>query len=81
MDVEGWVFENDSLNRNFEFEDFVKAFSFMTRVALIAEKQGHHPNWNNTYNKVNISLNTHDAGAKVTDKDVKLAKAINAIAK
>jgi 4a-hydroxytetrahydrobiopterin dehydratase len=53
----------------------------MTRVAFVAEKQGHHPNWSNAYNVVKISLNTHDAGGKVTEKDVKLANAINAIAK
>jgi len=81
MKVEGWNIENNSLNRSFEFKDFISAFAFMTRVALIAEKQGHHPNWTNVYNSVDISLNTHDAGGTVTEKDVKLAQAINQIAK
>jgi 4a-hydroxytetrahydrobiopterin dehydratase len=81
MKVEGWKIENNSLNRSFEFKDFISAFAFMTQVALIAEKQGHHPNWTNVYNSVDISLNTHDAGGTVTEKDVKLAQAINQIAK
>jgi len=81
MKVEGWEIENNSLNRSFEFKDFISAFAFMTQVAFIAEKQGHHPNWTNVYNSVDISLNTHDAGGTVTEKDVKLAQAINQIAK
>jgi 4a-hydroxytetrahydrobiopterin dehydratase len=81
MNVKGWKLENNSMNRTFEFKDFIEAFSFMTKVALIAEKQGHHPNWSNVYKEVKISLNTHDAGDKVTEKDVKLAKAINTIIK
>lgn len=81
MEVENWIFKNNSLNRSFEFKDFTAAFAFMTQVAFIAEKQGHHPNWTNVYNRVDISLNTHDDGETVTEKDVKLAKSINAIAK
>ena len=61
----------------FKFPDFVAAFSFMTKVALIAEKMNHHPTWTNTYNTVDIALNTHDAGNTVTDKDHKLAAAID----
>lgn len=72
-----WIEENNSLNRTFEFKDFSEAFAFMTRVALLAEQQQHHPNWSNVWNKVEISLNTHDAGDIVTDKDRKLAKAID----
>jgi len=72
-----WKEKDNSLNRNFEFKDFSEAFAFMTRVALIAEKQNHHPNWTNVYNKVEMHLNTHDAGDKVTEKDHKLAKAID----
>ena len=72
-----WKEKNNSLVRNFEFKDFSEAFAFMTRVALIAEKQNHHPNWTNVWNKVEMKLNTHDAGDKVTDKDRKLAKAID----
>lgn len=72
-----WKEENDTLSRTFEFKDFKEAFAFMTQVALLAEKQDHHPNWSNVYNKVVINLNTHDAGDKVTEKDRKLAAAID----
>lgn len=72
-----WQEENNQLIRTFEFKDFVAAFSFMTSVALAAEKMNHHPNWSNTYNKVEIKLNTHDAGDTITDKDHKLAAAID----
>lgn len=72
-----WKEENNSLTRTFKFKDFQEAFAFMTRVALIAEKMDHHPNWSNVYNTVTIQLSTHDAGNKVTDLDRKLAKAID----
>jgi 4a-hydroxytetrahydrobiopterin dehydratase len=72
-----WTEENNSLKREFEFGDFVEAFSFMTKVALLAEKMDHHPFWTNVYNKVTIELSTHDAGDIVTDKDVKLAEEID----
>ena len=72
-----WKEENHSLNRSFEFRDFVQAFAFMTKVALVAEKMNHHPNWSNAYNKVTISLSTHDAGNTVTEKDRKLAEKID----
>jgi 4a-hydroxytetrahydrobiopterin dehydratase len=72
-----WKTENDRLTRSFTFKDFSQAFAFMTRVALIAEKMNHHPTWTNTWNKVNIELSTHDAGDIVTDKDRKLAEAID----
>ena len=72
-----WIEENNSLKKTFKFKDFSEAFAFMTRVAFIAEKMNHHPNWNNVYNHVEISLNTHDAGNVVTDKDRKLAAAID----
>ncbi len=72
-----WKEENNKLKRTFEFKDFSEAFAFMTRVALIAEKQNHHPWWSNVYNKVEMELNTHDAGDNVTEKDWKLAKAID----
>lgn len=74
-----WKEENNSLQRTFKFKDFQEAFAFMTRVALIAEKMDHHPNWSNVYNTVTIELSTHDAGNKVTDLDRKLAKAIDAL--
>ena len=72
-----WKEENNKLKRVFEFKDFSEAFAFMTRVALIVEKQNHHPWWSNVYNKVEMELNTHDAGDIVTEKDRKLAKAID----
>ena len=74
-----WSEKNDKLVKIFEFNNFVEAFGFMTKVAIIAEKMDHHPNWSNVYNKVSIELSTHDAGGIVTDKDRELAKAIDAI--
>ena len=72
-----WKEEHNALHRTFEFKDFSEAFAFMTRVALIAEKMNHHPEWSNVYNKVVMKLNTHDAGDTVTEKDRKLAAAID----
>ena len=74
-----WVEKNNKLSRTFKFEDFQEAFAFMTRVAFLAEKHDHHPNWSNVYNTVVIELTTHDAGNTVTEKDRKLAKAIDQI--
>lgn len=76
-----WEKENNQLKRSFEFADFSEAFAFMTRVSLLAEKMDHHPNWSNSYNKVNITLCTHDAVNAITDKDEKMAKAIDLIYK
>jgi len=75
--MENWKEENHQLKAEFEFNDFVAAWGFMSKVAILAEKMNHHPTWENTYNKVNISLTSHDAGNKVTDKDRKLAEQIN----
>ncbi|NNC94784.1 MAG: pterin-4-alpha-carbinolamine dehydratase [Chitinophagales bacterium] len=72
-----WTEKDDQLHRSFEFKDFSEAFAFMTRVAILAEKQNHHPYWTNVYNNVEIFLSTHDAGNKVTEKDRKLADAID----
>ena len=72
-----WEEKDNSLYCSFTFKDFNEAFGFMTRVALIAEKQNHHPTWQNTWNKVEIWLNTHDKGNTVTDADRKLATAID----
>ncbi|WP_143959403.1 4a-hydroxytetrahydrobiopterin dehydratase [Litoribacter populi] len=72
-----WAEENNRLRKTFEFKDFQEAFAFMTRVAFLAEQHQHHPNWSNVYNKVDIELTTHDAGNTVTDKDRKLANAID----
>jgi len=74
-----WEEKDNTLYRKFEFKDFSEAFAFMARVALAAEKMDHHPNWTNVYNKVEISLNTHDAGDVVTDKDRELAKKIDGL--
>lgn len=74
-----WVEKNNKLTRKFKFSDFQEAFAFMTRVAFLAEKHDHHPNWSNVYNTVEIELTTHDKGNTVTEKDRKLAKAIDQI--
>lgn len=74
-----WEEKKNQLYRSFEFKDFKEAFAFMTKVALIAEKMEHHPYWTNVYNKVEIYLNTHDAGDVITDKDRKMAKAIDGL--
>ena len=73
-----WTEKENKLYRKFKFKDFSEAFAFMTRVALEAEKMDHHPLWTNGYNTVEIWLSTHDAGDVVTDKDRKLADAIDA---
>lgn len=73
-----WRYENKMISKTFKFSNFVEAFGFMSKVALLAEKQDHHPNWSNVYNHVEISLTTHDAQS-VTKKDVKLATAIEAL--
>jgi len=74
-----WQEQNNSLYEKFEFKDFSEAFAFMTRVALAAEKMDHHPTWTNVYNKVEIWLNTHDAGDVITEKDRRLAKKIEGL--
>ena len=75
-----WVLKGKFIHREIIFKDFVEAFSFMSSVAIIAEEHGHHPNWKNVYNKVNIALNTHDADG-LTNKDFQLAKRIDQILK
>jgi 4a-hydroxytetrahydrobiopterin dehydratase len=72
-----WKEENNQLVRNFEFKDFSEAFAFICRVALLAEKQNHHPVIENTYNQLTLRLSTHDAGNTVTDRDKKLAEQID----
>lgn len=72
-----WKEENNTLQRSFKFKDFVDAWAFMSKVALIAEKMGHHPDWHNVYNQVDITLTTHDQGNKVTIKDRELANKID----
>jgi 4a-hydroxytetrahydrobiopterin dehydratase len=71
--------DRDAIVRQLKFKDFSAAWGFMTRVALLAEKQDHHPEWQNTYNSVVITLTTHDTGG-LSDRDLKLAAAIDRIA-
>ena len=77
----GWQWNEgrDAIARSFRFRDFNQAFGFMARVALLAEKADHHPEWSNVWNKVDILLTTHDAGG-LTRRDVDLAAAIDAVA-
>lgn len=72
-----WQEQDNRLRRTFTFKNFSEAFSFMTRVAMLAEQQAHHPNWSNVWNTVKIELTTHDAGNTITEKDRKLAMAID----
>jgi 4a-hydroxytetrahydrobiopterin dehydratase len=72
-----WTELDGRLRRDFEFHDFSEAFAFMTRVAMLAEQHGHHPDWSNTYNRVSISLTTHDVGNTVTEVDRQVAAAID----
>ena len=74
----GWSLVDGKLQREFQFADFQEAFAFMTRVALIAEKRDHHPEWFNVYNRVEITLTTHDAGG-LSLRDVKMARKIDAL--
>jgi len=74
-----WTEANNQLSTTLQFKDFMEAFAFMTEVAFHAEKQNHHPNWSNVWNKVEIHLTTHDAGNTVTEKDRQLAKTIEAL--
>jgi len=71
--------QKDAITRQFGFASFSEAFAFMTRVALLAEKAGHHPDWSNSYDKVTITLSTHDAGG-LSQKDIDLAEKIDALA-
>ncbi len=70
--------DKDAIRREFKFADFSAAWGFMTRVALLAEKFDHHPDWSNVWNTVRIELTTHDAGG-LSDNDIKLAQAIDAL--
>lgn len=76
--LDGWVFRNNALQKDFQFENFIEAFAFMTKVAFWSEKLNHHPDWSNVYNRVSIRLNTHDAGG-VTEKDFDLALKIDSV--
>ncbi|PAU93130.1 4a-hydroxytetrahydrobiopterin dehydratase [Aliifodinibius salipaludis] len=78
-ELSGWSHKNDKLTKEFGFDNFRDAIAFINRIAFEAEEQVHHPEIFNVYNTVNISLSTHDAGGKVTEKDVKLAKTIESL--
>ncbi len=71
-----WRIENNTIKKEFKFNDFIDAFGFMSKVALLSEKMDHHPDWQNTYNKVKINLTTHDKGG-ITTNDIKLAEYID----
>ena len=74
-----WTIADDGLEREWRFPSFVEAFGFMTQVALLAERANHHPEWSNVYNRVEITLTTHDCGG-LSDLDVTLAKRIDKVA-
>jgi 4a-hydroxytetrahydrobiopterin dehydratase len=75
----GWVLADGKLHREFEFDDFVAAFSFMSRIALVAERMDHHPEWFNVYNRVVIDLSTHDCDG-ISERDLELARRIDTLA-
>ena len=79
--LSGWreVKDRDAITKRFQFKDFNEAFGFMARAALVAEKLDHHPEWFNVYNKVDVTLSTHDAGG-LTDLDIRLADAMDKFA-
>lgn len=81
VDLEGWslVEGRDAISSQYNFENFIEAFGFMTRCALEAEKMGHHPEWTNIYNMVQVTLSTHDVNG-LTEKDIALAHTIDACA-
>jgi 4a-hydroxytetrahydrobiopterin dehydratase len=76
LDLLDWKYADDSIQKKYQFKDFSEALSFILKVGILAEKQNHHPEIWNVYNKVTLSLNTHDANG-ITDKDFKLAESID----
>lgn len=79
QELPGWSLEGSEIVKEFRFSDFSEAFGFMTRLALVAEKMGHHPDWSNVYSRVTIRLSTHDAGG-VTEYDLEMATAADRLA-
>jgi len=79
--LDGWaeVESRDAIAKTFTFDDFNAAFGFMSRVALLAERMDHHPEWFNVYNKVEVTMSSHDAGG-VTERDVRMAKFMDELA-
>jgi 4a-hydroxytetrahydrobiopterin dehydratase len=78
-DLPGWSVIHGKLQKDFRFKDFQAAFGWMTRVAVLAEAANHHPDWQNCYNRVAVQLSTHDAGDRITQSDVDLARRIEAL--
>ena len=78
--LSGWRIDDGKLHKAFRFRDFVEAFGFMAEVALLAEKQSHHPEWTNVYNTVTINLTTHDAGG-ISARDFEFAFSVDALRK
>ena len=78
--LDGWTGGDDFITKVFKFDDFAQAFGFMAQIAVVAEAMDHHPEWFNVYNRLDVTLTTHDAGG-VTEKDVKLAERMEAAAK
>jgi 4a-hydroxytetrahydrobiopterin dehydratase len=81
-ELKGWALDakRDAIVKVFVFQNFVEAFGFMSKVALVAERMDHHPEWSNVYKTVNVLLTTHDAGG-LTMKDIELARAMETFAK
>ncbi|QCX54079.1 4a-hydroxytetrahydrobiopterin dehydratase [Elizabethkingia sp. JS20170427COW] len=77
MNTSDWTESKEGLYKEFKFKNFIEAFGFMSKVALLAEKSNHHPTWKNSYNKVEIWLITHDTGNTITEKDITLSKSID----
>ena len=78
-ELSGWDLSDGKLHREFKFADFVEAFSFMSRIALVAERMDHHPEWFNVYNRVVIDLRTHDCDG-ISERDLELARRIDSLA-
>ena len=71
-----WIIDNKALKKEYKFDNFIDAFGFMSKIAILSEKMDHHPDWQNSYNKVKINLTTHDENG-ITNKDTKLAESID----
>ena len=78
--LSGWSLRDGKLHKQFRFDDFIQAFGFMTRVALVAEAMNHHPEWSNVWNRVDVDLTTHDAKG-ITELDVSLASRMDELAR
>src|SRR5262245_40917927 len=75
-----WTLKEGKLHRDFTFKKFTEAFAFMTKVAAVADKQDHHPEWSNVYNRVSVELITHDAGPALSERDLRFAREVDLIA-